>query len=373
VAPSPVLSSSWKVVYGVPAWLPQVVVAKDLTKVPSVWVQGRFDYTGLVVLAPQDLRDFPMDTQTVTLQVANANLPAADMTFVLTADLAAPFPGSSMSPPASPDGYTLINTRAVLANATDGASAFALQWRLQRVPDFFFNRFVLPMVLVNILILALNGANPATRLMAAFTMMGTVVSFLFVSGQSVPQLPYATRLDKFFTLQFFFAALVGLANMYSSNRTDRMKSHVYLSVWDTVKGLVWAAPTAPAKKKDGAPGDGASAGAKAADQAEKGEAAEAAPAGVKVLPTSAELLLGLREPVSGMNELTLARAMFERKLKMDQKALDKAAADKKRADEDKIKHRAEVDKHNAQLSLDWNVSLALATAYCIAVPCIFYA
>jgi hypothetical protein len=62
-----VLSSTWKVVYGVPAWLPQVVVAKDLTKVPSVWVQGRFDYTGLVVLAPQDLRDFPRDTQTVTL------------------------------------------------------------------------------------------------------------------------------------------------------------------------------------------------------------------------------------------------------------------------------------------------------------------
>ena len=352
-------------------------MAKDLTKVPSVWVQGRFDYTGLVVLAPQDLRDFPLDTQTVTLQVANANLPAADMQFVLTADLAAPFPGSSMSPPASPDGYTLVGTRAVLANTTDGLSAFALQWRLQRVPDFFFNRFVLPMVLVNILILALNGANPATRLMAAFTMMGTVVSFLFVSGQSVPQLPYATRLDKFFTLQFFFAALVGLANMYSSNRTDRMKSHVYLSVWDTLKGLARAAPSAPAKKTDGAaPGDGASAGAKAADQAEKGEAAAeaaAAPAGVKVLPTSAELLLGLREPVSGMNELALARAMFERKLKMDQKALDKAAADKKKADEDKIKHKAEVDKHNAQLSLDLHVSVVIAIAYCIAVPCIFYA
>jgi hypothetical protein len=65
--------------------------------------------------------------------------------------------------------------------------------------------------------------------------------------------------------------------------------------------------------------------------------------------------------------------MFERKLKMDQKALDKAAADKKKADEDRIKHRAEVDKHNAQLSLDWYVTVTIAVAYCIAVPCIFYA
>ena len=38
--------------------------------------------------------------------------------------------------------------------------------------------------------------------MAPLVSFGSTVSFLFVSGQSVPQLPYATRLDRFFTLCF---------------------------------------------------------------------------------------------------------------------------------------------------------------------------
>ena len=55
--------------------------------------------------------------------------------------------------------------------------------------------------MTNSLVLVLQFANPAARTMAGFTIIGTTTSFVFISSNSVPLLPYRTRLDNYFIFQ----------------------------------------------------------------------------------------------------------------------------------------------------------------------------
>lgn len=350
-------SESWNIIYGVPefllgtsrAYLPYGPYASQ--GAPSVFVVGRVQYSGLVVQATQQLQNFPFDSQLIFLNITNiANgLRWNDMQFeVVSPNSTAGLTSTGTLPiNGNPDGYVITGAVATVFNNTGGLSTVSIGWRLQRLPDFFVNRFVMPLCIVNVLIIALMSANPATRVMAAFTMIGTVVSFLFVAGQSVPQLPYATRLDRFFLLNFVMALLAGLGNIYATNRMDRQKAHPIFSV-------LWClAPKKKGEKK------------KSEDSKDdKKEGGGAAPLSVDIK---------VKVPIAEMDSTALLRSIWERKVAADKKAADKAAADKKKADEDKVKAALEADKSAAQLNVDGTVAIFLILLYLISVPCIFYA
>jgi len=52
------------------------------------------------------------------------------------------------------------------------------------------------------------------------------VSFVFVAGQSVPVLPYTTRLDKFFLLCFFTATICLFYTFAIFCRVERSRKHI---------------------------------------------------------------------------------------------------------------------------------------------------
>ncbi len=173
--------------------------------------------------------------------------------------------------------------------------------------------------------------------MASFTMIGTVVSFLFVSGQSVPALPYRTRLDNYFTLHFFLAFVVGLYNLFATNRADRLKLHPITSI--RVVTALCCKPRQPPVLKSSGPGK------------KGGKAAAAAAAGA-----AAAALVEVK--VDELDAAGLLRAMFKRDA-------EKAAKDKVKADEEK-------DKAAAQVQVDSYVAAIMVCAYVAAVPCIFF-
>ena len=322
----------WKIEYGVPDWLLLDVKAEEGDY--STWVTGLVTYTGLQVQAPQELRDFPYDVQTLSLRLVNraavTPLNASDMILKFVAASSAP--GGLAS--GDPDGYKIVATSATTATNGEGFGTLTLSWTLRRLPDFFVNRFVLPLSLVTVLIIFLLAANPAARAMASFTMIGTVVSFLFVSGQSVPALPYRTRLDNYFTLHFFLAFFVGLYNLFATNRADRLKLHPITSVTS-----LCCKPRQPPVLKSSGPGK------------KGGKAAAAAAAGA-----AAAALVEVK--VDELDAAGLLRAMFKRDA-------EKAAKDKVKADEEK-------DKAAAQVQVDSYVAAIMVCAYVAAVPCIFF-
>lgn len=308
---------------------------------PPTWVSGQITFTALQVGQPQQLKNFPMDTQFLNLALVNRAatnaLTGRDVLFRFTDDSAA----TALPLAGDPDGYTIASVALGNATTPEGFGFIQVQWTIKRIPDFFINRFVLPLSLVTIGVIMLMSANPASRAMASFTMMGTVVSFLFVSGQSVPQLPYRTRLDNYFTLHFFMAFVMGLWNVYSTNRIDRVKVDPTESIY-TLCGLLAPAAKAPEKKKD--------------DGADKKNDAVALAINA---PSGSALEVAVAEQTGVLRRL-LAKTEEEAKKNDEVKATAKKNMDNEKA-------RAASALHNDQM-----FTLLLLGTYVLIVPCLFY-
>ena len=199
--------TTWKVHYGVPSWtgLPAEAAGEH-----QAWVVG-VQSISKMFRQPQNLADFPFDTQSISIPVEVAGLDYTAFQFVTAPHMTDIWdPLSTLTLSVVPEGFSVVGQSAVtyLANYTRTSttpSGLSISYRLKRIPTFFVNRFVAPLTLVAIMMvspLLLLISNTA-RLTLPFGVMGTVVSFVFVSSNSVPQLPYATRLDKFFLLCFF--------------------------------------------------------------------------------------------------------------------------------------------------------------------------
>jgi len=154
--------------------------------------------------SPQLLSDFPFDTQSLSLQLEPGGAEVMDFSLFLTEDTL-----STMSP-TSPDGWELlkVSARSGDKNYTNlGTTVSHAQFffHVRRVPDFVVNRFVVPLCLIMVITISssLFAAGFAGRIAAPMAGVASTVTFLFVSSASTPQLPYATRLDRFFLLCFF--------------------------------------------------------------------------------------------------------------------------------------------------------------------------
>lgn len=101
------------------------------------------------------------------------------------------------------------------------------------------------------------GFLTAGRMAVPLTSFGTVVSFLFVAANSVPVLPYSTRLDRFFLLCFYVSWIIFLYNVTSFVLGDRItkfraeaaKRQAPLKAATAPEETVVTAPPPPSKKK----------------------------------------------------------------------------------------------------------------------------
>jgi len=136
---------------------------------------------------------------------------------------------STLALDADPDGYTTaaysaaVDMKATTGSPDAGNSRVTVRYKLKRVPTFFIYRFVVPLVLGQLMLISTFAftSSFAPRITTSLAAFGTTISFLFVSAQTVPPLPYQTRLDKFFLLCFFNAFTMWMVNLYKVVRWDR--------------------------------------------------------------------------------------------------------------------------------------------------------
>ena len=218
-----------------------------------VWVVGVHSFSATFVQT-QNLADFPFDTQTAAITITNSLMQAQAMRFVVAPTSVSSTATSLLKLPRDPDGFASTTWVTTVSGAGKDPSKLTLGFVLKRNPTFFVNRFVVPLSLLYTIMVLLLAVAPTARIMSPLTAFGSTVSFLFVTSQSVPQLPYATRLDKFFTMCFFFSFSLFLYNMAVFWRFERIKPAIEKSKTRLValgaKQATWFEPkVVPAVKK----------------------------------------------------------------------------------------------------------------------------
>lgn len=110
--------------------------------------------------AQQNLRAFPIDTQTLNFTFHNINVPETAMTFKLAAR------GDQTL--ADPEGYILESISSSVVSTTFSKNQFSgvsVQYKIARIADIYIFRFVVPLVIITILVLSLQFANTSSRTM----------------------------------------------------------------------------------------------------------------------------------------------------------------------------------------------------------------
>jgi hypothetical protein len=136
-------------------------------------------------------------------------------------------------------------------------------------------------------ILSVGFVHSPGRIALPVTAFGSVVSFLFVASNSVPVLPYSTRLDRFFLLCFYCSWFLFLFNVASFVFGDRINK------FKTEAAKRRAAAAAAAAKKESTP-DGATAPSDIAPNT-------APPAPAPAVPKQATSTFGVGELIAFAN------------------------------------------------------------------------
>jgi len=198
---------------GTPCWtgLCAAGTAAAAVQADSTWWVVVTNRVSLTFLQPQQLQDFPFDTQTIEFALDLGPQQASDMAFVVApGNRAGNIAANLLNVPAGIDGWTLNSASATAStvNYTSPGirvSRITVSYSVTRIPAFFINRFVVPLCLLFVVAIAHNGGQ---NRMVGFMLFGSVVGFMFVAAAQTPQLPYMTRLDRFFQLCFFTAFIM---------------------------------------------------------------------------------------------------------------------------------------------------------------------
>ena len=165
--------------------------ASDAT---TTWVVGT-QKVSVTIANTQDLHDFPVDTQTLNFGLTNTFVPTEAMAFKFIDDEKSFITSTAGNP--DNDAYVILDSSYTIYTDDSGNSGFKLQYKVKRNPDLYFIRFILPLTIITTIVLAWMLAPPGngSRTNGPFTIIATTTSFIFIASNSVPLIPYRTRLD----------------------------------------------------------------------------------------------------------------------------------------------------------------------------------
>ena len=108
----------------------------------------------------------------------------------------------------------------------DGFATATFEIPIERKSGFYVTNVILPLLLIVAISWAVfwmdfEDMSLADRLTVSVTSLLTVVAFDFVTSDSLPKLPYATRLDSLYTISYLFLALTVLASVVAHKRHHR--------------------------------------------------------------------------------------------------------------------------------------------------------
>lgn len=205
-------------------WHPQLQIAnlqRSWTTFPlSVDISGNGEvilkqrYWGWF-LQPLALRKFPFDQQVLNIPIVAAGYGSDEVQLV---PLSAGEVKSGVSPTLSIPDWTMLHwnvepTRFAATPGGSGMAAMKLTLTMQRHWESFLFKVLLPVCLIVAMSWICFWLGPdtiATNISVAVTSMLTMVAYRYSIGQSLPLVPYITRLDAFILLSMMmvFATVI---------------------------------------------------------------------------------------------------------------------------------------------------------------------
>jgi len=231
-------------------WTPRLVIVNQQMAWPSFPGSVEIQPDGEVILRqkvwgrfsqPLELRDFPMDTQTLSIQLAAAGLLEQEVKLVPLEE------GSDKSGIASsfsiPDFEVLsweAKTSPYVPTAGDeGIAGFEMRIDMRRRIPYFVTKVIVPLCLIVIMSWVPRWINPeqvGTNIGISTTSFLTLVAYLFAINVLLPPVSYITRLDRFILLStlMVFASLMQTVATASLTRRKKLELVERVDRWSRV-------------------------------------------------------------------------------------------------------------------------------------------
>jgi hypothetical protein len=195
-------------------WTPRLVIVNQQMAWPSFPGSVEIRPDGEVILRqkvwgrfsqPLKLRDFPMDTQTLSIQLAAAGFLEQEVKLIPLEE------GSDKSGIASsfsiPDfeflSWEAKTSAYVPTEGDEGVAGFEMRIELKRRMPYFVTKVIVPLCLIVIMSWVPRWIDPeqvGTNLGISTTSFLTLVAYLFAINVLLPPVSYITRLDRFILL-----------------------------------------------------------------------------------------------------------------------------------------------------------------------------
>ena len=195
-------------------WTPRLVIVNQQMAWPAFPGAVEISPDGEVVLRqkvwgrfsqPLDLRDFPLDKQTLSIHIAAAGLLEREVKMVPLEE------GNDISGIAGtfsiPD-FEVVSWKAgtapyVPTEGDVGTAGFEMQIEVRRRVPYFVTKVILPLCLIVIMSWVPRWIDPeqiGTNIGISATSFLTLVAYLFAINLLLPPVSYITRIDRFILL-----------------------------------------------------------------------------------------------------------------------------------------------------------------------------
>jgi hypothetical protein len=186
-----------------------------------------------------DLRDFPLDQQTLSIHLVAAGLLQTDVT--LTPLLGASGRGSGIAETFSlPDfkvtSWTAESRAYFPFKGEAGTAGFIMEVKVVRQPDFYIWKIIVPLCLIVAMSWVPRWMDPkevGTNLAISTTSFLTLVAYLFATTSLLPKVVYFTRIDGFIllsTFMVFFGLAHTVGTSWSMSRGSGVTA-VRVNIW----------------------------------------------------------------------------------------------------------------------------------------------
>ena len=164
---------------------------------------------------PMDLRDFPLDRQTLNIQIAAVGLLESEID--LTPLVMEHGRGSGIAKRFSLPDFNVVSWRArpqpyIPYEGQVGVAGFLMEIDVRRRTSYYFWKIIFPLCLIVIMSWIPRWIDPTqigANIGIATTSFLTLVAYLFAVAHLLPRISYFTRLDQFILLSTFMV-FIGL-------------------------------------------------------------------------------------------------------------------------------------------------------------------
>lgn len=185
---------------------------------------------------PMQLRDFPWDTQQLTIRVVTSGLTPDQVELVPTSHVGTAVSADLSVPDFDLTGHGLVAETCRPTSARRSVACVSNTLLAKRKSGYFTIKVIAPLLLIVIMswtVFWLDPADGGPQIGVATTSMLTVIAFRFSIDESLPKISYLTRLDAIILAStvLIFLSLIEVTITTRMAHSNRLKAARRLDQW----------------------------------------------------------------------------------------------------------------------------------------------